>query len=290
MGPPEPYGPNTPEPAQNYGPDPVITKPIVLVLGPGLARGFAYAGVLHALNEAKIPVGAIVSTEMGALIGGLYVSNPTINSFDWALMKFKDEHLLKKKKFFAAVLNSDSKLEDLLSQSFGQKDMSEARIPFRVVVQKVGTQESKTLRQGSIVQAVRGALATPGNVKPIRLEDAFAEQGTVMTSGTSRPFPVAEAKQLDIGKVVVINVLKSSTPTKNVKDIDPALVTYITAAQKAGWDDLKEADLVIEPDLKGIEFFDYQKRNEIFFRGKKAIMDHEDELRNLAGIPAKGNS
>ena len=50
-------------------------RPIVLVLGPGMARGFAFAGVLRALNEAKIPIGAVIGTEMGALVSALYADS-----------------------------------------------------------------------------------------------------------------------------------------------------------------------------------------------------------------------
>src|SRR5689334_11194719 len=91
MGPPEAFGPPPPAQSPNYGPDPVLVKPIVLVLGPGLARGFAYVGVLRALKEAKIPVGAIFSTEIGSLIATLYGMSPTLNQFEWGLQKFKDD-------------------------------------------------------------------------------------------------------------------------------------------------------------------------------------------------------
>src|SRR4051794_36609960 len=62
-GPFEAYGPPVPpvtdQPTDVYGPAPVQLRPVVLVLGPGMARGFSYVGVIRALNEAKIPIGAI---------------------------------------------------------------------------------------------------------------------------------------------------------------------------------------------------------------------------------------
>ncbi|MCK5376336.1 MAG: patatin-like phospholipase family protein, partial [Acidobacteria bacterium] len=42
-------------------------KPPVLALGGGGARGFAHLGVLQVLDEASLPVRAIVGTSMGAV-------------------------------------------------------------------------------------------------------------------------------------------------------------------------------------------------------------------------------
>ena len=50
-------------------------KPPVLALGGGGARGFAHLGVLQVLDEARFPVGAIVGTSMGAVVGGMYLAH-----------------------------------------------------------------------------------------------------------------------------------------------------------------------------------------------------------------------
>ena len=74
--------------------DPAISaggSPVVLVLGPGMARGLAHAGVLKGLDNAGVKVGAILGTEIGALIGSLYATRSTINEFEWSLLKLKSE-------------------------------------------------------------------------------------------------------------------------------------------------------------------------------------------------------
>ena len=71
-----------------FGPQPVKVFPVALVLGPGLARGYAHAGVLRTLHDNKIPVGAVLGVEMGALIGAIFATSRTINEFEWKLFKF----------------------------------------------------------------------------------------------------------------------------------------------------------------------------------------------------------
>ncbi len=56
MGPPELYGPPAPPPSTSSmapvpAAEPVQKRPVVLIFGPGLARGYAYVGVLRALKE-----------------------------------------------------------------------------------------------------------------------------------------------------------------------------------------------------------------------------------------------
>ena len=49
---------------------------IGLALGGGGARGLAHIGVLKALEEERIPIGAIAGTSMGAIIGAAYAQYP----------------------------------------------------------------------------------------------------------------------------------------------------------------------------------------------------------------------
>src|SRR5512140_788274 len=49
---------------------------ICLALGGGAARGLAHLGVLKVVEDAKIPVDMIAGTSLGAMIGGLYASQP----------------------------------------------------------------------------------------------------------------------------------------------------------------------------------------------------------------------
>ena len=49
---------------------------ICLALGGGAVRGLAHLGVLKAFEDARVPFDMIAGTSLGALIGGLYASQP----------------------------------------------------------------------------------------------------------------------------------------------------------------------------------------------------------------------
>lgn len=277
MGPPEPYGPspssaetnvsgvetNSTSPAASVLQEPVRIKPIVLVLGPGLADGFAYIGVLQALDRARIPIGAILGTEMGALIGALYSNASSINQFEWSLMRFKEDVFKGKSGFLRLTQGSNDgkKLEQELFRVFGKKDLNQLKIRLEVSFVNKDTNEVVTVHEGRIVEAVRSAMAVPELFSPGQWSNQ--KMGTV-SAATSRPFMTREARALGTGPVVVVDVLPS-------------------ASRAAG--DFDGADLVIRPDMNGISTQDFQKRTEAAFRGKKATHEQLDQLRRLVGLP-----
>lgn len=264
MGPPEPYGPfpiesPSPAPQEIYGPTQIQLRPVVLVLGPGMARGFAFAGVLRALHESKIPIGAIIGTEMGGFLGALYAVDGNINHFEWALMKFREDVFQADRKILSRLLERDganTKLDMSLSQVFGAGDLGASKIPVRILVEHAQTAQPALIEKGEARLAIGAAMAGTAAT-------ALWEGVSVRSAARSRPFPVAEARALGVGPVIAINVVPELRSHK----------------------DLAEADLVIEPDMRGIGAADYAKRTEAAFRGKKAIKERLREIRHWVGLP-----
>ena len=82
-----------------------------------------------------------------------------------------------------------------------------------------------------------------------------------------RPFLVEEAKELRLGPVVVVDVLRKSEHT-------------------AETDELRHADYVIRPHLKGISALDFKKRTEAAYQGQAAVTKSLAELKQLVGMQA----
>lgn len=268
----ETYGPPPPEAmAPSYGPVPVTLRPVVLVLGPGKARGFAYVGAIRSLVAAKVPVGAVLGTEMGALVGSLYAVGGKINQFEWALLKFKEDVFVSGRSLMPSLFQKSGKtkrIESELERVFGGKDLSQSAIPLRVAALLRDSNTPVTLSSGRAAAAVRAAMADLDLFEPAPWNGSQA-----VSAAQVRPFLVAEARALNLGPVVVIDAL------------DEAEEKRVASAGE-----LKDADLVIRPDLSGIGPMEFDKRTDAAFRGKKAVDGRLAEIRQLVGMPAEGAS
>ncbi|MBI3534425.1 MAG: hypothetical protein HY072_02920 [Deltaproteobacteria bacterium] len=108
-------------------------------------------------------------------------------------------------------------------------------------------------------------------------------------SAYNKPFPVSEAKVLGIGAVIVIDVLSAKDISSNSESNEQTerLKKYISTAQEARVPQASEVDLVIQPDMSEIGFLDFDKRSEIIFRGKEAVLHNLSRLKHLTGIEEK---
>lgn len=286
MGPPSPYGPQpetvSSKDSVSYGPEPFQAKAIVLVLGPGLAKGFAHAGVLRALQEEKIPVAAIVATEMGALIGALYAQANSVNAFEWALQKFKPELFQEKSGvFFQKNETLPKDLKSEIEKAFGTRSLQDLKKPIKILL--VQNQSLFIASDGSVGDAVGAALTGSGYYSP-----AMYYSKPTTGSTAQRPYPVSEAQALNLGPVVVVDLLSHGKGSTSVgpNSSKEKMNRSFSDAEKNGEKDLNNAALVIRPDLSGVDYLDFSKKTAAIFKGKSAIKDNLKLLRPLAGLPA----
>lgn len=272
-GPPLPYGPLPGEPVSAMGPEPVSVHPIVLVLGPGAARGYAYAGVLRALSDAKIPVAAIVGSDTGALIGALYGLTPSINGFEWKLQQLKGDLFENKASGLGSLFkrgNPRARVSSRLKELFAGKDLRDSRVPLKVLTSLAALQDS-----GDAANTVSETLVVP----PARMEGALT---------SPKAFPVAEAKALGLGPVVVVDVLdRLEEPRGQAGESEQALRDAFRLSASQSVSELSQADLVIRPDLSKIRFSDFERRSDAVYEGKTAAQGVLKELRDLTGGSAK---
>jgi NTE family protein len=209
-------------------------------------------GIIRALDDAKVPIGAVLGTEMGGFIGALYAMSRNVNQFEWGLLKFKENAFLEVGGLFSKKrrLANGKQLAEQLSLILKERDLNESKIPLRIALQ--------WNKGGSPVVVDHGKAAHV-------LHDAVMEsRGSI--SPNSRPFLIQEAQSLAIGPVVVVDVMRKSDS-----------VNFM--------DELKKADLVIKPNMGGIGDLDFEKRTDAAFRGKKAIQQNLTEIRRLVGLP-----
>jgi predicted acylesterase/phospholipase RssA len=259
FGPQETFGPPTPE--VPYGPQPVQLAPIALVFGPGMARGYAYVGVLRALNEMKIPIASITGMQFGSLVAAIYAVDPNINHFEFSLMRFKEEDFLPKSglmNLFEGSKQDTSRLAGPLRQVFGKVDISAAKIPLKIAIQEKTAALPTLIDKGAVVKTLRVSLADPQFFAPGTWDLSPAQAAIGQASAA---YLCQEVKSRGGNPIVFVDA--GTTPTQ-----------------------ASAADYVIRIELPGITEGDFSKRTDIIFFGKKVTEDRGDDLRKLVGLGA----
>jgi hypothetical protein len=265
-GPPSPTGTN-PNGGEIYGPHPgaptQIENPdrIVLILGPGLTHGYSYVGVIKALSELKIPIHAIYGTEVGALVGALYFTQPNPNRIDWALLRFTENNL-RRPDGKLALLNlksPEANLEAKLREIFGDKRVEAYADRLHIQLEDAKTGEKIEAKSGDLWRAIRGALAGKNGFSPTDFEGRSVKASSRKLSDEYRL-----ARQVEGHPIVV--AVAGNPPSE--------LFRKLIEAQKS--------TLLYIP-LPGIDDLDLKRRNQAVFSGKSAVHQAANELLGLVG-------
>jgi hypothetical protein len=246
----------------------MISNPdrVVLVFGRGLTHGYAYVGVLRALKELKVPVHAIYATEVGALASSLYFTQPNINRFDWALLRFNEKNLAPSTGKFSFHLNSpENELDDRLKEVFNDLRVETFSDRLHIGLQDAKTGESLQARSGDLWRAVRGALAGANQFSP---EDFEGRPVHAAATKIAESYRVARQSE----KYPIVVVSAGEPPTE--------LLRQLIESQKATF---------VYVPLPGIDDLDLKKRNQAVFAGKNTIHKAAKEILGLIGRKPEGN-
>lgn len=250
---------------------------VVLVLGSGGVRGYAHLGVLQALEEANIPVDAIVGTSAGSVIATLYADNQSFQKTYDIMMPagFWD---------FADVGNlagsggiiKGHQLQKFMTQHMNARNFNELQKKVIVAATDMETGELYPIENGPIAPAVVASSAIPGVVKPISLNGR-----TLIDGGVLSPVPVELARKLHPKIIIAVDISKKTggnKPSSAVGDVDSA---FYIMGQRLTQISLNDADVVISPKIGDVSLFDISKKRELYLAGLHAARQEIPKIRKL---------
>ena len=262
---------------QTVQPRPKGPPTIALVLGGGSAKGFAHVGVIRVLEQEKIPIKLIVGTSVGSLIGGIYASNPDSFQLEWTAFKIDRGDILD-----VSIANSKwgpvqgAKLESFVDQTVKVKKVEDTKIPFFPVATDINTGETVTLEKGSLAKAVRASSAIPGIFAPVTFGNRLLVDGGVTDN---IPCDIARNKGANI--VIAVNLSKDVRDNNITSLIDIIGQSANIMMHESSKVKLQYADVVIEPDTKGVSMFDFSQKKVLMEEGIKAARRALPKIREL---------
>jgi len=179
-----------------------VGQPVIgLALGSGSARGWAHIGVLRALQEAGIQPAVVCGTSIGAFVGATYAAGELdklerwLGGLGWTdVLSFFDVG-------FNGGLLKGEKLMSFFGEQFADPDFASLQRPFACVATDLGSGREVWLREGSVTEAVRASIATPGLFSPVRRGHSFLVDGALVN-----PVPVSLCRALGADLVIAVDL------------------------------------------------------------------------------------
>ncbi|MFA5617569.1 MAG: patatin-like phospholipase family protein [Syntrophorhabdaceae bacterium] len=252
---------------------------VALVLGGGSAKGFAHVGVLRALEKEKIPIHMIGGTSVGSLIGGLYAANPDSFQLEWAAFKINRGDILD----FSVASSKmgpvqGAKLESFVEYNAKVKTVETTKIPFYPVATDLNTGETVTLEKGSLAKAIHASSAIPGIFVPVRFGNR-----TLVDGGVTNNIACEIARSKGANVIIAVNLQKDvrDTDINSVIDViaqSISIMMHVNSKMKLAY-----ADVILEPDTKGISMFDFTQKKVLMEEGVRSAEKVMPQIKALVG-------
>ena len=285
---------------------------IGLVLSGGGARGFAHVGVIKVLEENHIPVDYVAGASMGALVGALYATGRTpaemeklVETLDWdELLRGKpafDDLTYRRKQdrrnLSGAIILGGRNAKNLklpsslnpgheiglvldrLMLPYGENtDFDKLPIPFRCVATDLVSAETVVLKNGSLSQALRATMAIPAVFAPVELNGRVLADGGILNN-----IPTDVAKNMGADIILVVNIETPLGDRSSLQNLVSILgQTFYVATVENSRRSLRQADIIIAPDLKDYGTFDFGAGKEIVELGYEGAENKIALLKSLA--------
>ena len=266
-------------PAVETAPLPATPGPlkIGLVLGGGAARGFAHIGVIKVLEAQGIVPDIIVGTSAGSLVGALYAAGN--NGF--ALQKLAldmDEAAISdwSVPFFShttGVLKGEG-VQQYVNKTVNNVPIEKLKIVFGAVATDLRSGQPILFRRGNTGLAVRASSAVPSVFQPVRIGNIDYVDG-----GLVSPVPVSFARKMGADFIIAVNISAQPDAQPAGNTFEVLLQTFAIMGQSINQYELKQADIVIRPELGSMKGNDFNGRSIAILAGEKATLAQISEIK-----------
>ena len=247
---------------------PAHPKPamIAVVLGAGASKGFAHIGVLKVLEAQNIPIHMIVGTSVGSLVGSLYASGKTAFELQGIAMKMERDNIIDYDwKIWNGGLIKGEKLENFINVNIQNTPIEKLKIRYYAVATNAATGEEVVFAKGNTGMAVHASCSVPGVFQPMKIGNNTYIDGSVVS-----PVAVDVARRNGADIIIAVDIsggINTDVPSGIMDTMRKSVdIMYSRIAEYQ----IKNADIVIRPNMKNIGSTDMNKFNEAIFEGEKA--------------------
>lgn len=296
----------------NIFPGSYSDKKTALVLSGGGARGIAQLGIIEELERNNIRIDLIVGTSIGSILGGFYSSGYKAEEIRRLLhnLNWKKALSLTNKYQRTSLFPEQKKIQDrslltipldglkpvLIPSSFSngqylserinsyilnsryhaKNDFRNLKIPFAAVATDLNSGKRVILDKGNLSESIKASFTFPLLYSPIVINGKDLVDG-----GLTENIPTGVAKILGADFIIAVNSTSPLKDNNELKDpintADQILSISMTQLNKL---QLKDANIILTPDLKNYSATDFSKIDYLISEGRKTAMDMMEVIKS----------
>lgn len=241
--------------------------PIVigLALGGGAAKGYAHVGVIRALEENGIKAEIVTGTSAGSLVGSLYAYGYSPDQLQQISYQM-DELNLADFTLSSNGMIKGNRLQQFVNSKVKNTPLQKLKLKFTAVATDLDSGQSIGFNNGDTGVAVRASCSIPNIFMPVKMNGHRYVDG-----GLSAPVPVSYARQSGANFVIAVDITARPESGRSgfLSNFDQ---TINIMGVKLLAQQLKQADVVIHPDISQLSSFGFDKKKQAIDLGYNATI------------------
>ena len=251
-----------------------------VALGGGFARGIAHIGALKVLEQEDIPVDFMAGTSVGAIIGASYCGGMTSAELeDMArTLRFSDFARWTLSRY--GFCNSD-RMVRLFERTLKKHTFEDLAIPLAITATEFRTGEPMVFTKGALVDPIRASCAYPGMFLPVEIDGHSYIDGMLAYA-----VPTTPLRQMGADRVIGIYLSSNwseARPPRHVFEVIGHCFCIAQSKLSESW--VKDANLLIEPDVSGFTYDCFDRAQELIAAGEAAMRAALPQVRAMLGLP-----
>jgi len=256
-----------------------------LALGGGAARGIAHIGVIQVLEENRVDIHALAGTSMGAIVAAVYILEGNAKRMVDRMYAFFQSDAFKEAHFDQLREQREEEDANWLESMTG---LIRRGFKYSLSVTRqsiIGREvfENIIWNQGSLRDALWSTSAIPGFFPPLE------QNGMVMVDGAwTNAVPVGPALALGADRIIAVDISREIEEILEYKrGISLMLRSALLTSKKLRELQLRDAGVIIRPDVGDIHWADFARPEEIIQKGRDATLVNLDNIKALLAPAAR---
>jgi NTE family protein len=249
-----------------------------LALSGGVAYGLSQIGVLKVLERTGVRVDCLAGTSAGAIIAAGYAAGVPLEELEAMAVHTSFKQLFSLRPSRKGLVSSEP-IERYVRDNFRVSTFEELVLPLAVVTTDICSGEEAVFTRGPLDRAVRASCSIPGIYSPVDLAGLQLVDG-----GLVENVPVRALRSLGADVVIAVNVMGHRKVFKKASNVIQILmrVWNFFVQENRTW--AAEADVVLEPDLRIYDLFDFSSAAEIIRVGEKEAKTKLPVIKRSIGM------